>query len=286
MFTLILENSRGRQLKLTQNEAKFQIDNVTGLNPPAASISLSENIGDGDEFVHERTGSRNIVINMAIKGIVEQNRLELYQCVQNGKYIKLYLSTNSKNVWIEGRVESTEIDSFQQLTTCQISVICPDPWFKDVEETINSINTVHPKFHFPFHIVDPIPFSIYETIQVLDLINEGNVSSGMTIEITAKGTVVNPIIYNRETSEFIGLGSTDNPYTMQPKDKIVITTHTNNKRVKLIRNAVETNIFNYLTPNSTFLTVDSGDNVFTYSADDGNEYLDITFKHYSNYEGI
>ena len=286
MFTLILENSRGRQLRLTQNEVKFQIDNVTGLNPPAASISLSENIGDGDEFVHERTGSRNIVINMIIKGLVEENRLELYQYVQNGKYIKLYISTKTKNVWIEGRVESTEIDNFQQATTCQISVICPDPWFKDVQETINSINTVQPKFHFPFHIVDPIPFSIYETIQILNLINEGNVESGMTIEITARGTVINPIIYNRETSEFIGLGSTDNPYTMQSGDKIVITTHTNNKRAKLIRNAVETNIFNYLTPNSTFLKVASGDNAFTYSADDGDEYIDITFKHYSNYEGI
>lgn len=286
MFTLILENSRGRQLRLTQNETKFQIDSVTGLNPPTASISLSENIGDGDEFVHERTGSRNIVINMVIKGLVEQNRLELYQIVQNGKYIKLYISTSSKNVWIEGRVETTEIDPFQQATTCQISVICPDPWFKDVEETINSINTVQPKFHFPFHIVDPIPFSIYETIQILNLINQGNVSSGMTIEITARGTVVNPIIYNRETSEFIGLGSTSKPYTMQSGDKVVITTHTNNKRVKLIRNAVETNIFNYLTPNSTFLTVASGDNVFTYFADDGDEYIDITFKHYSNYEGI
>lgn len=286
MFTLILENSRGKQLRLTQNEVKFQIDSVTGLNPPAASISLSENIGDGDEFVHERTGSRNIVINMVIKGLVEQNRLELYQCVQNGKYIKLYLSTNSKNVWIEGRAESTEIDNFQMATTCQISVICPDPWFKDVEETINSINTVQPKFHFPFHIVDPIPFSIYETIQILTLIDEGNVSSGMTIEITARGTVINPIIYNRETSEFIGLGSADNPYTMQSGDKIVITTHTNNKRVKLIRNAVETNIFNYLTPNSTFLTASPGDNVFTYSANDGDEYIDIAFRHYSNYEGI
>lgn len=286
MLTIIIENSKGKQYRLTQNEVKIQLDSVTGLNPPAASISLVENIGDGDLFVHERTGSRNIVINMIIKGSVEDNRLELYQYVQNGKYIKLYISTNSKNVWIEGRVESTEIDNFQQTTTCQISVICPDPWFKDVEETINSINTVQPKFHFPFHIVNPIPFSIYETIQILNLVNEGNVESGMTIEITARGTVVNPIIYNRETSEFIGLGNADNPYTMQSGDKIVITTHTNNKRVKMIRNAVETNIFNHLTPNSTFLKITPGDNVFTYSADDGNEYIDITFRHYSNYEGI
>lgn len=286
MFTLIVENSKGQQLRLTQNEAKLQLDNVTGLNPPTSSISFTENIGDGDEFQHSRTGRRNIVINLHIKGNVEENRLDIYKYVQNGRYIKLYIITRTKNVWIDGYVESTEIDNFSNDTVCQISVLCPDPWFKDIEETINSINTVQPKFHFPFHIVEPVPFSIYETIQILNLINEGNVESGMTIEITARGNVVNPIVYNRETTEFIGLGSSSKPYTMQSGDKIVITTHTNNKKVKLIRNAVETNIFNYLTPNSKFLKVASGDNVFTYSADDGDEYIDIVFKHYSNYEGI
>lgn len=286
MFTLIAENSRGNQLRFTQREDKFQLDNVTGLNPPAASISLTENVGDGDEFQHSRTGRRNIVINIHIKGLVDDNKNEIYQVIQTGKYIKLYISTKSKNVWIEGYVESNEIDDFTNDTICQISVLCPDPWFKDVSESINSINTVQPKFHFPFAIVEPIPFSVYETIQILNLINAGNVESGMTIEIAARGTIVNPIVYNRETTEFIGLGTSEQPYIMEAGDKVVITTHTNNKKIKLVRNAVETNIFNYLTPKSTFLKVMPGDNVFTYSAEDGDEYIDITFKHYSNYEGI
>ena len=286
MIKIMLENAKGKQLQLTQNEVKFSLESVSGLNPPAASISLTENVGDGDLFVHERTGSRNVVINMTINGTVERNRNEIYECVSNGKYIKLYITTDYKNVWIEGRIESIEIDNFQMMTTCQISIICPDPWWKDVEETINSISTVHPKFRFPFAIVEPIPFSVYETIQILNLINKGNVSSGMTIEIIARGTLVNPIIYNRETREFIGLGSTDAPYTLEAGDKVVITTHTNNKTVKLIRDAEETNIFNYLTPNSKFLQVEAGDNVFTYSADVGDANIDIFFKHYSQYEGI
>lgn len=286
MFTLIAENIKGNQLRITQREDKYQLDSVTGLNPPAASISLTSNVGDGDEFQHSRTGRRNIVINLHIKGLVEENRLDIYKVIQTGKYIKLYISNKSKNVWIEGYVESNEVDNFTNDTICQISVLCPDPWFKDVVESINAINTVQPKFHFPFAIVNPIPFSVYETIQVLNLINEGNVASGMTIEIAARGTIVNPIVYNRETTEFIGLGTPENPYIMEAGDKIVITTHPNNKKIKLVRNAVETNIFNYLTPRSTFLQVTPGDNVFTYSADDGNEHIDITFKHYSNYEGI
>lgn len=286
MIGLILENSKGQQLMITQNEAKFQIESITGLNPPTASISLSENIGDGDEFVHERTGSRNIVINLFIKGSVETNRLELYKYIQNGKYIKVYITTRTKNVWIDGRVESIVPNPFENPVPCQISIICPDPWLKDVEETINSINTVQPKFRFPFAIVDPIPFSTFEQIQILNLINQGNIGCGCTISIKARGNIKNPIIYNRETREYIGLGTNDNPFNMQSGDEVIITTHTNNKKVKLIRNAVETNLFNYLKPGSTFLKINAGDNIFTYEADDGNEYIDIVFRHYSNYEGV
>lgn len=286
MFTLIFENLKGIQLRLTQNEAKFQIESVTGISPPAASISSTPNIGDGDEITNSRTGTRNIVANLYINGNVEENRLEIYKVLQNGKYIKIYISTRTKNVWIEGYVEHIDIDNFTNKTSCQISILCPDPWFKDVVETINSLNTVKALFRFPFAIVEPIPFSTYDQIQVVNLINHGNVDSGMTIELKARGTVINPIIYNRESREFIGLGTSTFPFEMISGDKIVITTHKNNKKVKLIRDAEEINVFNHLIKDSTFLQMQPGDNIFTYAVDDGNEYIDITFKHYSNYEGV
>ena len=108
----------------------------------------------------------------------------------------------------------------------------------------------------------------------------------MTIEMTAKSTVVNPVIYNRDTREYIGLGNANKTFTMIKGDKVVITTYPNNKKVTLIRDAVEKNIFNYLTQGSTFLEVGVGDNIFTFSTDEGNENLDIVFKHYSQYKGI
>ena len=286
MFELIIENEKQKQLRLTNNEDNYQIGEITGLGPPADSISISDNIGDGGEFVHERTGTRNIIIPIYVKGNVEANRINLYGYVKNGKYIKIYFKNGARNVWIDGRVEAIEPGLFDNQQIVQVSILCPDPWWKDVEEMINSINTIQNKFYFPFYTVEPIPFSVYETIQILNLVNKGDISSGMTIELYARGTIVNPIIYNRETTEYIGLGNAEKPFTMLAGDKIVITTHTNNKKVKLIRNAEETNMFNYLTQGSTFLQVGAGDNVFTYSADSGNEYIDIKFKHYSNYEGV
>lgn len=286
MIEVTVENSRGKQLCLTDNENRYQVYEVSGLNPPTATISLSENINDGAEFTHSRIEKRNIVIELQINGDVEANRLLLYQYIQTKEYIKLYFGTNTKRVWIDGYVESIEPNPFAMQTVCQISVICPQPFFKDIEETIENMKTIDARFYFPFFTVEPIPFSVYSQIQILNLINQGNIGGGMTIEIVAKGEVINPTIYNRETTEFIGLGSEERPFTMIKGDKVVITTHMNKKRIKLIRNAIETNIFNYLKENSTFLQVATGDNVFTYSADSGNEYIDIYFKYHSNYEGI
>lgn len=286
MLTIEVENKRGQILKLTGREDQFQLDNVSGLNPPTASISLSNNIGDGAEFVHSRMGVRNVVINLVINGDVEENRALLYKHIQCKEYIKLYFGTRKKKVWIEGYVEDITPNPFQNKTTCMISVLCPDPFFKAIEETIAEMNIVQPKFYFPFYTVNPIPFSVYSMITILNILNEGNAKSGMTIEILARGEVINPIVYNRETAEYIGVGSTEMPFTMNSGDLIVITTHTNNKKIKLIRNAVERNIFNSLRENSTFLQLEAGDNTFTYSADKGNENMDITFKFYSHYEGI
>lgn len=286
MLTIILENSKGQQMRLTNNEAKFTIDKVTGLNPPASTLYFTENIGDGDQFQHERTGKRNVVINMFINGDVERNTLDLYEIVQTGKYIKIYITKEYRNVWIEGRVETCEIDNFTMNTTCQISILCPEPWWKDFEQSINTMNSTESKFYFPYYTVEPKPVSVYNQIEILTLINKGNVSSGMTIEMIAKEKVVNPIIYNRKTREYIGLGSSEKPYEMKTGDKIIISSYPNNKKIKLVRDTVETNIFNSLTQGSKFLEVDVGENIFTFTADEGSEYLDIAFKHYSQYKGI
>ena len=285
MYKLIIENQRGQKLELTNNP-KFTIDKITGLTPPPAEISLSENIGDGAEFKHERTSKRNIVIDMYINGNVEDNRIELYNYIKNGKYIKLYFENGRRNVWIEGYVETLEIDNFTMNTTCQISVLCPNPWWKDISEIIHVMSNTISALYFPFYTIHPIPFSVYSSILVRNLINKGDISSGITIEMYAKGTIINPKFYNRETGEFIGLGTTENPYTLLPGDKIVITTHSNSKKVVLIREAEEINVFNYLTPNSVFLQITPGDNIFTYVAETGNEYMDVSFRYYSQYEGV
>ena len=286
MLQIVIQNERSMRLDLTSNENIYQVTKVSGLNPPNATISSTDNVYDGASYNHSRVETRNIVIDGVINGNVEENRLKMYQVLQTKKYVKLYLKSYSKYVWIDGYIEAIEVDNYNQKTPFQISILCHSPYMKSVEMFINSMNIVKGNFYFPFYTVEPIPFSVYSKITILNLINEGNVESGMTIELTAHGEVENPIVYNRQRGHYIGIGNTDRPFKMIAGDKIIITTGINEKKIKLVRNAVETNIFNYLTKGSRFLTLEAGTNVFTYSAWSGNEVLDITFKHYAHYTGI
>ena len=101
------------------------------------------------------------------------------------------------------------------------------------------------------------------------IINTGEVESGIIIELVATGTVVNPV-----------------NFTMEINDKIIINTYQGKKSVTLIRNGENTNIMGNLTPDSKWLSLEVGDNVFTYDSDSGNSNLQITFITTAMYGGV
>ena len=75
MFEARIENTKGSILTLTNNESKFQLISITGLNPPKAQINVSTIAGlDGAKFNSAKLETRNVVINLKINGDVEENR--------------------------------------------------------------------------------------------------------------------------------------------------------------------------------------------------------------------
>ena len=112
--------------------------------------------------------------------------------------------------------------------------------------------------------------------------NFGGIETGLTFELFATGTIVNPKIFNYITNEYIGLN-----FTMLQGDLITITTGIGNKTVSLFRNGQTTNIFNSLMLGGTWLQLPSAGGVFVYTVDSGLiADLEITIKHYDLYEGV
>ena len=133
MFTLKVENIKGAVLELTDNEEDYQIANIEGITPPNANINTSTYAnGDGSAFNSSKIPNREIVITVYINGDVSQNRLKLYKYFRNKQWCKIYYEDDNRNVFIEGYVQTFEVPIFVQKQVAQISILCPDPYFKDI----------------------------------------------------------------------------------------------------------------------------------------------------------
>lgn len=284
MFDLVLENEKGQQIKLTNNN-DYAITDMDGLNPPGASIVTSEtSLFDGAKFVSSKTETRQLDIAIAIQRNAEENRIALYNVVRTKQYIKVSYKNGRRDVFIEGYVSDFNIDYFAQTQEATISILCPEPYFKDAEEIIAGVNLIIAKFTFPFAIeaTKKVTLGEYEEVLEANVVNNGDVESGMVIEIHANGEVKNPVIYNRETTEFFGLD-----IELEQGDSVYINTTVGQKSVQLFRDAEYINIFNYIKQYSTWLQLAQGDNIFTYEADeDTTSNMDVTFTYRHLYQGV
>lgn len=282
MYTLKVKNDRGYTLNLSQSP-NYTIYKVAGLNPPKATINSSVNTTtDGSSINSVRLNNRNLVIYLAIEGDIEVNRINLYKYFPPKRSVTLYFTNDTRDVYIEGVVELIECDLFTNRQIAQISIICPKPYFKEMTKLVSAFGDISSLFEFPFSIAkEGIEFSELTVNQRKSIINTGDVTTGIVIELFATGTVINPVLYNVMTGERMAIN-----YHMVTSDKIVINTNVGEKSITLIRDGVSYNAMGYMSPDSSWLMLEAGDNVFTYEATEGTGNLQITFSTSLLYGGV
>ena len=284
MFELILENAAGNRLTFGMN-SPFTVADIDGLNPPTATINTN-NVGlmDGAVFNSSKMNMRTIDVAFAIEYQAARNRIEVYRVLKSKQYVKLYYIGQYRNVFIEGYISKIDISYFEmkQIVTCQI--ICPSPYFKQAQEIVDELRNIINMFHFPFSSTESpqLVFGKIGNESGITIENDGDVDCGMIIELYAVDDISNPKIYNYITQDFIGL-----VYDMQAADLITIDTRQGQKTVTLLRNAVETNLFNYVMEGSEWLQLpaDGGTFVYEVGTGDANDLI-VTFKHHNLYEGV
>lgn len=280
MFSAIVKNSKGESLNLSQNP-NIKTLSIDGLTPPKATLNFSViPTKDGSVFNSARAENRNIVFSLAPVYDIENSRLTIYKFFRVKQPVYFYFANGSRNVCIEGIVESVEGSLFERNQNLQISIICPEPYFKALEETVSDLSQVTPLFSFPFAIAEAgIAFSEIEKTIEKNIYYAGEVETGFTIEMRALAAVMDPKIYNEAGESFsIGL-------EMQAGDVLTINTVKGSKTVTLLRDGVKSNIINLVKPNPTWFNLTPGDNVFLYSASHP-DLLQVSFKHYALYEGV
>lgn len=282
MYECKIKNPTGEVLNLSTS-SKYTLYKITGLQPPASAVNTSNNAtSDGVTVNSVRVDKRNLVLYIALESDVEQSRLQLYRYFPLKKTITVYFKHGSRDVYIEGTVELIEVDHFSSKQVAQISIICPKPYFKAVNDLITYFSDVSALFQFPFSVSKVgMEISAITTNVRKSIINAGDVASGIIIDLYAIGTVVNPILYDVFKRTHIKL-----MFTMEAGDHVIINTNHGEKSITLVRAGESTNIMGYMFPDSSWLTLEAGDNVFTYDCESGNSNLQITFTTPVLYGGV
>ena len=272
----------GEVLNLSTS-TNYTLYDVTGVTPLQMNINSSVNAtSDGSTVNSIRADYRNIVLYVAIHGDIEVNRLNLYKYFPPKKQVKIYCKTNTRNVFIEGYTELIDVKLFSDQQVAQISIICPQPYFKGVHEFITYFSQVDNLFSFPFSIPNVgMELAVISEEIRKNIVNAGEIETGMIIELFTIGEVVNPVIYDVNKRAHIKLN-----VTLKANDKVVINTNSGQKSIKLTRAGRESNLLGHLAHTSTWLQLSSGDNVITYDAESGESNIQLSFKTLALYGGV
>lgn len=282
MYTAIVENAKGERLELTHNPA-FIVKSITGLNPPNATINTNANANfDGSTFNSSKLNERNIVITILPRGDVEQSRQLLYQYIKSKQFVRFYYRNRSRNVYIDGRVETFECDFFENPQQAQISIVCPSPYFMDVETKTNEISYILKGFTFPFCTNEGETFVFGTEIPFAktSINNTSDVAIGAIIQFEFTGEVDTPKLYKEETGESIIVKG-----KFRRGDVVTINTIDGRKSVSLLRDGVTTNVINDFI-GSNWIKLDTGNNTFLLDAANGRKRIVCTITSVNLYEGV
>lgn len=281
-------------------ESGFIIKNIDGLGPVKANINFKElATNDGSIDNSARLSSRNIVMSLQFieSPTIEETRLKSYKYFPIKRNIKILIETDNRICETIGRVETNVPTIFSNAEGCQISILCPNPYFYSAGE--NGANQTifygtDPLFEFPFSneslTEDLIEFGSIENRTEGTIYYDGDAEIGITIQIHAVGEAAGLVIYNTRTRELMRINDDKLKSLIgsgiQAGDEITITTSRGEKGIYILRNGVTTNILNSLEKPIKWFQLSKGDNTFAYTASAGLTNLQFRIENKVIYEGV
>ena len=291
MFTLKIENTNGEIFELSHNTQNYAVIGVQGLTPPATNINTSTGGGlDGAFFNSARVEMRNIVIDIVLNGDIEGNRQQLYRIFPRKTKCTVYFKNRNRDVKISGYVETLGGDLFSQRERMQISILCPRPFWEDMQTIYTELSHIVSMFEFPFSIAETpgVPFSEIQENPVCIVNNIGDVPCGCIITISIKNTeTITPVdglkIYNLTTQEFFAITTNR---TFGNGDQITINTLSGQMSITLNRGGVIENLLNNVSAGSSWFKLAVGENQFTFTTDHNADAVEIAFATGALYGGV
>lgn len=284
------------------------ITDIDGIGASKADINTTEiAMYDGSIFNSSRVESRDITLTLGIIGTddksIEECRALIYKFFPIKRATRLIFDTDTRLISIDCYVESNDPTIFStsksSYESAKISLVCPDPYFvlSDGSEDIwheTLFSGVVPKFSFEFPNGESGSelnvFGEYVQRLISTVFYEGDSEIGVKIVIHALGEFKNLTIYNTITRERMII-DTDKMATIsggkiQTGDVITINTQKGEKSFSLLREGTTYNLLNCMKKGSDWFTLSKGDNLFSFTAEEGHENIQFSILNRVYYDGV
>lgn len=240
---------------------------------------------DGESLTGKNLRARYITIEGQICNNPIVARRKMLSII-NPKYSgKLIYSDGSITRYIPCEIKKAPaISRDGRFPKFQVEFYCPYPFWREGEG--NSQNVIDialwvPALQFELEIPeDGIEFGYRSPSLIVNVINDGEVETGMMIEFLAVGATSDPSIINVETQESLSM-----TIDLVAGDIIRVSTGYGQKRAELIRGGVTTNVFNSVDAESTWLQLNVGDNLLRYDATE-TDNIEVSIYYEMAYLGV
>lgn len=303
IYTIVATNDKGDSVEMDLANpwaGGIAVVGASGLGPADGTINtVNFATSDGALFNSSRIKSRDIELHLKFLGSdIEAVRHKLLRYFRVKHPITLDFITDYRHTYITGHVEKNEIDIFSNSEGADLTIVCPNPFFKlrDPAKGKNSVRftTSTPSFEFEFQ--DPnsnSPTLIFgemtSTGETL-VVYEGDADASTIVDIQFLGPASGVKLYNTTTQTRINIDTNEISRllgsTIRAGDRLSISSGVGDKYVKAYRDGNVYNALSALDKDSDWIFLTPGDNLITVRADTGIDNVSAIISFENLYESI
>lgn len=303
IYTIIATNAKGDSVELDLANpwaGGIAVTGASGLGPADGTINtVNFATSDGALFNSSRIKSRDIELNLKFLGSdIEAVRHHLLRYFRVKHPITLDFITDYRHTYITGHVEKNEINIFSKEEGADITIVCPNPFFRlrDPAKGKNSVRftTSTPSFEFEFQ--DPntdsptLIFGEMTSTGETVVVYEGDADASTVVDIQFLGPATGVKLYNTTTQTRINIDTNEIARllgsTIRAGDRLSISSGVGDKYVRAYRDGKLYNALSALDKDSDWIFLTPGDNLITVRADTGIDNVSAIISFENLYESI
>lgn len=303
IYTIIATNAKGDSVELDLANpwaGGIAVMGASGLGPAEGTINtVNFATSDGALFNSSRIKSRDIELNLKFLGSdIEAVRHKLLRYFRVKHPITLDFITDYRHTYITGHVEKNEIDIFSNSEGADLTIVCPNPFFKlrDPVKGKNSVRFTSSTPSFEFEFEDPnadsptLKFGEMTSTGETVVVYEGDADASTIVDIQFLGPATGLKLYNTTTQTRINIDTNEISRlfgsTIKAGDRLSISSGVGDKYVKAYRDGKVYNALSALDRDSDWIFLTPGDNLITVRADTGIENVASIISFENLYESI